>query len=61
MPHEVAFYDTAHLTFPEHVHSFIALQRLPRRFQGKEPKPRFDPPFDEAMILLNNIIEVLRL
>ena len=52
LPHDIPFFHAMHLTFPEHVHGFIALQGPPRRLQGKKAHHWFDQSFDEAVILL---------
>jgi hypothetical protein len=39
----------------------IALERPPRGFKRKEAQPRFDQPLDEAVVLFNQIIEILDL
>ena len=49
------------LTFPEHVHRFISLQRSPRRLERKEAHLEFDEPFNEAVSLLDEVVEVLPL
>ena len=47
--------------FSEHVHRFIFLQGVPRGLERKEAHPELDEPFDEAMILLHEVVEVLPL
>lgn len=56
---DVPFVSPLHLPFPHEVHHLIALKRPPRRLQGKEAHARFDEPFDEAVILLYDGVEVL--
>ena|SRR5690242_6990325 len=59
LPQAVPFVHAAHLPFPDHVHDRIALQGSPRALKGKEAQPWFDQPFDEAMILLDEVVEVV--
>ncbi len=56
---DISFVYPLHLPFPHDVHHLIALERSPRCLQGKEAHARFDEPFDEAAILLHNVVEVL--
>ncbi len=57
----VSFFYTTYLTFPEHVHRFISLQRSPSGLERKEAHPQLDQPFDEAMILLDEVVEIFTL
>jgi len=57
----VSFFYPAYLTFPEHVHRFISLQGSPRSLERKEAHPELDEPFNEAMILLDEVIEIFTL
>src|SRR5260370_11425282 len=59
--HALSFVYATDLTFPEHVHCFIALQGSPRALRRKETHPELDQPFDEAMILLDKVVEVFAL
>ena len=59
--HAVSFFYTTDLTFSEHVHRFISLQGAPRGFERNEAHSELDQPFDEAVILLNKVVEVLAL
>src|SRR5579862_7808819 len=61
LPHTISFFGSAHLPFPQHIHDLITLQRLPRCLKGKEAQPRFDQPFDEAVILLDQAVEIFDL
>ncbi len=58
LPCDVSFVHPVHLSFPDHVHHLVALQGSSCRFHGKEAHPRLDEPFDEAMVLLDQVIEV---
>jgi hypothetical protein len=57
--HAVSFFYAKDLPFPEHVHRFIALQGSPRGLERKEAHPEFDEPFNEAVILLDEVVEVV--
>ena len=61
LPGDVSFAHPADLSLAKHVHDLVALQRSPGRFQGKEAHPRLDQPFDEAVALLDQVIEVFDL
>jgi hypothetical protein len=56
LPQQVPFFHATHLPFPEHVHPLIALQGSPRGLKRKEAHPWLDAPFDEPVILLDQII-----
>jgi hypothetical protein len=56
---DVSFVYPLHLPFPHDVHHLIALERPPRCLEGKEAHTKFDEPFDEAVILLHDVVEVL--
>jgi hypothetical protein len=43
------------------VHGFISLQGSPRGLERKEAHPELDEPFHEAMILLDEVVEVFAL
>jgi hypothetical protein len=49
------------LPFPHHVHDFVSLEGSPRGLEGKEAHPRLRQSLDEAMILFDQIVEVLAL
>jgi hypothetical protein len=49
------------LSFADHVHHFVPLYRSPSCFKRKEAHPGFDQPFDEAVVLLHQVIEVFDL
>ena len=50
-----------HLAFLDHAHEFDALQGDPGRGKGFKPHHRLNDPFDQSMILLNQIVQVLDL
>ncbi len=49
------------LSLSHHVQDLVALSGSPRRLTRKEAHPRLDQPFDEPMILLNNVVEIFNL
>ena len=57
----VSFFDAIDLTFPEHIHGFVSLQGVPCALERKETHPELDQSFDEAMVLLDQVVEVLAL
>ena len=61
LPGDIPFAHTSHLSLPDHVHHLVSLQRSPGRFHRKEAHPWFDQPFDEPVVLLNQVIEVFDL
>jgi len=58
LPENVSIAYPADLSLANHMHHLIPLERSPCRLKGKEAHPRLDEPFDEAMVLLDQIIEV---
>ncbi len=61
LPGDVSFAHPSDLTLPEHVHARVPLQRSLCCFHGKEAHPRFDPSFDEGVVLLDQGIQVFDL
>jgi hypothetical protein len=63
LPQDVPFFDTAHLSFPHHVHHLISMSRVPCGLKGKEAQPWFDASltrgWDEAVILFDNAVQEL--
>ena len=57
----VSFSYSLHLSLADHVHRFIPLQGSARCLERKEAHPEFDEPFNEAVILLDKVVEVLTL
>src|SRR5689334_13379404 len=47
------------LTFPEHVHRLITLDRPPRCAELAKVLLGLDPSFDRAMILLQDVVQIL--
>ena len=46
------------LAFADHVRDFDAIKRCRCRFERLEPQHWSDQPFDEAVILLDNVVQV---
>ena len=61
LPLDVSFVHPSDLSLANHVHDLIPLQRSPCRFQGKEAHPWLDQPLDEAVVLLDQVIQVFDL
>ena len=57
----VAFPDPFNLSLPDHVHDFVTADGPPRRLETEEAEPRIDATFDESVVLLDYVIEVLGL
>jgi hypothetical protein len=55
---DVALCQPSNLSFADHVHCFIALDRSLRARERAEAEARLDPPFDRTVILLDNVVEV---
>src|SRR5438309_5708548 len=51
--------DTPNLSFPDHIHRLISLDRSTGCVEFSETLLGVDPAFDEAMILLDDIVQVL--
>ena len=61
LPADVSFAHPLHLPLANHMHRFIALQGSPCRFHGKEAHPGLDQPFEKAVVLLHQVLEVFDL
>ena len=61
LPLDVSFAHPSDLPLANHVHDLISLKRSPCRFKGKEAHPWLDQPFDKAMVLLDEVIQVFDL
>lgn len=48
----------SNLTFADHMHRFIALDRPFGARKGPEAQTRVDPPFDCTVILLHDVVEI---
>jgi hypothetical protein len=58
LPCDVPFFHPMHLSLPNHVHALVALQCPACGLEGKEPHPWLNHPLDEAMVLLDQVVEV---
>src|SRR5262249_13856558 len=47
-----------YLTFPDHVHYLVSLDRPPGAVKGSEPLAGVDPSFDRSMILFHDVVQV---
>src|SRR5438270_8719572 len=54
----IALCQPSNLSFADHVHRLIALDRSFCTGERAEAEARIDPPFDRTMILLDNIVEI---
>jgi hypothetical protein len=54
---DVLFFQTMHLPFPD----LASLQRVPWGLKRKEAQPCFEASFTEAMILVNDVVEIVDL
>jgi hypothetical protein len=48
-----------HLVFPNYVHRLIALNRSSRSLEFAEPLLSLHSPFDRAMVLLDDVVQIL--
>ncbi len=55
---DVAFGHALHLPLADHVHALVPLERPVCGLERKETHPWFDQPFDQAVVLLHQIIQV---
>ena len=49
----------SHLALPNYVHRLIALNRSSRRLEFTEPLLSVHSPFDRAMFLLDDVVQIL--
>ena len=54
----ILFVDVANLSFAYHAHHFVTLQCGPCGFISRKTHAVSRSPFDEAMILLDDIVEI---
>jgi hypothetical protein len=54
----IPFGQPPHLTFPDHVHYLVSLDRPPGAVKGSEPLAGVDPSFDRSMILFHDVVQV---
>ena len=57
----VAFPDSFNLSLPNHVHCLEPADRPPRRLETEEAESGIGSTFDESVVLLDYVIEVLGL
>jgi len=57
----VAFPEPFNLSLPNHVHCLKPADRPPRRLETEEAESGIDATFDESVVLLDHVIEVLGL
>jgi hypothetical protein len=58
LPSNISFVYPVHLSLANHVHDLVSLERSPCRLQGKDAHPGLDQPFEKAMVLLHQVIEI---
>ncbi len=58
LSHNIAFLDTLHLPFSDHIHGLKSSQRPSSRIERPKSHPWFRQTLDEAMILLNQVIQI---
>src|SRR5260370_30931864 len=56
LPADVSFAHPFDLSLTKHVHDLVSLKRSLCRFNEKEAHPWLDQPFDEAVVLFNQVI-----
>jgi hypothetical protein len=61
LPGAVSFAHPSDLSFTKHVHDLVPLERSPCHLNGKEAQPQFDQPFDEAVGLFDQVLQVFDL
>jgi len=61
LPSHIPFYHALQLPFSQHVHHLVSLSGLPGGLEREKAHPRLRQPFDEAMVLFNEVIEILHL
>ena len=61
LPENVSIAYPADLSLANHMHHLIPLERSPCRLKGKEAHPWLDESFDEAMVLLDQVLQVFDL
>jgi hypothetical protein len=61
LSYDIAFLDTLNLSFTDHIHCLNASDGASSGIEGLKAHPRFSESLDEAMILLDDIIQILEL
>ena len=57
----LSFFQSLYLSFPHHVQDLLSLSRSPSGLQRKKAHPRLRQSFDEAVIVFDQIFEILDL
>ena len=54
----ISFFDSYHLSFMQHIHDLVSSYRSPSRVEPVKPHSWFSQSLNEAMLLLNLVIEI---
>jgi len=57
----ISLFHPLYLPFPQHVHDLEALECLPCRLEREKAHPGLGQPFDETVVLFDEIVEVFHL
>lgn len=57
LPGHVPLEQPPDLSFPDHVHHFIALNLSPSALRGPEPLPSIDSPLHRSVVLLDDVVQ----
>jgi len=60
LTYRIALTNPADLAFADCMHRLVTLDRTPRPLRRAETQARRDPLLDEAMILLDNVVQIRR-
>jgi hypothetical protein len=56
LPYHVSLVQPSNLAFPNHMHCLVAFDRSPCAFWRSESEARGNALFDEAVVLLNDVV-----